>query len=157
MLSSPTLENSASLHVHYAANAVTLLHNLKRLVHLLQRLAVRDELVDLQLACHVVIHQVRELGAAFDSSKSTSLYTVLANVNQKNNMEKLTFHTRPVTSWNAGDWLAQIRSQSDMNLRLVEISWPAAATPMTILSPQPLWQASRAARMTPTLPVQSNV
>jgi len=37
--------------------------------------------------------------------------------------------TRPVTSWNGR----------------VEISWPAAATPMMTDSPQPLWQASRAA------------
>lgn len=39
------------------------------------------------------------------------------------------FQTRPVTSWNG----------------LVEISCPAPATPMMILSPHPLWQASRAA------------
>lgn len=31
---------------------------------------------------------------------------------------------------------------------LVEISCPAAATPMIVLTPQPLWQASRAWRMT---------
>lgn len=39
------------------------------------------------------------------------------------------FHTRPVTNWKG----------------LVEISWPAPATPMTTLCPHPLWQASKAA------------
>ena len=38
------------------------------------------------------------------------------------------FHTRPVTSWNGR----------------VEISLPAAATPMITLSPQPRWQHSSA-------------
>ena len=32
----------------------------------------------------------------------------------------------------------------------VEISWPAAATPMTVETPHPLWQASRAALITCT-------
>lgn len=39
------------------------------------------------------------------------------------------FHVRPVTSWNGR----------------VATSCPAAATPTTTLTPQPLWQASRAA------------
>jgi hypothetical protein len=34
---------------------------------------VGDELVHLQLALHVVINQVRKLGAAFDAPKGTSL------------------------------------------------------------------------------------
>ena len=41
------------------------------------------------------------------------------------------FHTRPVTSWNG----------------LVEISWPAPATPMMTLTPQPRWQHSSACRI----------
>ena len=40
------------------------------------------------------------------------------------------FQVRPVTSWNGR----------------VEISCPAAATPMMVDTPQPLWQLSRAAR-----------
>jgi len=48
---------------------------------------------------------------------------------------------RPVTSWNGR----------------VEISLPAPATPMMMLSPQPLWQASNATRMTSVLPMHSNV
>lgn len=47
----------------------------------------------------------------------------------------------PVTSWNG----------------LVEISCPAAATPMMHDSPHPRCAASRAARMTPVFPVASNV
>lgn len=47
----------------------------------------------------------------------------------------------PVMSWNG----------------LVEISCPAAATPMMHDSPHPLWAASRAARMTPVFPVASKV
>ena len=43
-------------------------------------------------------------------------------------------HTRPVTSWNGR----------------VLISAPAGATPMMMLSPQPLWAASRAVRITDT-------
>lgn len=43
------------------------------------------------------------------------------------------------------------------NLRRVAISWPAAATPIMMLWPQPLWHASSAARMTAVFPVQSNV
>ena len=42
------------------------------------------------------------------------------------------FQTRPVTSWNG----------------LVAISLPAAATPMIVDTPQPLWQDSKASRYT---------
>ncbi|SLN77697.1 hypothetical protein ROG8370_03978 [Roseovarius gaetbuli] len=48
---------------------------------------------------------------------------------------------RPVTSWNGR----------------VEISAPAGATPITMLSPQPLCAASSAVRITLTLPVASKV
>mmetsp|Transcript_126644 Transcript_126644/g.358206 ORF Transcript_126644/g.358206 Transcript_126644/m.358206 type:complete len:229 (+) Transcript_126644:179-865(+) len=49
------------------------------------------------------------------------------------------FHERPVTIWKG----------------LVEISLPAAATPMTTETPQPRAEASSADRITSTLPVQS--
>ena len=39
----------------------------------------------------------------------------------------------------------------------VEISVPEAATPMMIDSPQPLWQHSRAWRITSTLPMHSKL
>ena len=48
-------------------------------------------------------------------------------------------HTRPVTSWKGR----------------VAISCPAPATPMMTLSPHPLWQHSRAWRITSTLPMHS--
>mmetsp|Transcript_16402 Transcript_16402/g.18241 ORF Transcript_16402/g.18241 Transcript_16402/m.18241 type:complete len:213 (+) Transcript_16402:3-641(+) len=48
---------------------------------------------------------------------------------------------RPVTSWKGR----------------VEISFPAPATPMITLVPQPLWQHSSAARMVWTLPMHSKV
>src|SRR5689334_20301591 len=51
------------------------------------------------------------------------------------------FHTRPVTSWNGR----------------VAISWPAPATPMMTLTPQPLWQHSSACRIVFTLPMHSKL
>ena len=51
------------------------------------------------------------------------------------------FHTRPVTSWNGR----------------VEISWPAPATPMMTLTPQPRWQHSSAWRISSTLPTHSKL
>ena len=47
----------------------------------------------------------------------------------------------PVTSWNGR----------------VDISWLAPATPMMTLSPQPLWQHSRAWRMVAVLPIHSKL
>ena len=46
-------------HVHHTADTVAGLHVLERLVDLGERLAVRDELVDLQTAAHVVVDQAR--------------------------------------------------------------------------------------------------
>jgi hypothetical protein len=60
-------------HVHYTANAVALLHGVKGLVDLVEWLSVGDELVDLQLALQIVIHQTRQLGTPFDASKRTPL------------------------------------------------------------------------------------
>ena len=50
------------------------------------------------------------------------------------------FHTRPVTSWKGR----------------VEISWPAAATPRIVDTPQPLWHDSRAARWNTGRSVNNN-
>jgi hypothetical protein len=60
-------------HINNATNAVALLHSLKSCIDLRERLPVSDEFVNLELALHVIINQVRELGAALDSAKSTSL------------------------------------------------------------------------------------
>ncbi len=51
------------------------------------------------------------------------------------------FQTRPVTSWNGR----------------VEISWPDAATPMTVETPQPRWQHSSAWRIRVGLPTHSKL
>lgn len=56
-------------HVHHTPDAIPRLHVLKRGVDLVQRLPVRDELVDFQLARHVVVDQVRELRAALDAAE----------------------------------------------------------------------------------------
>jgi hypothetical protein len=60
-------------HINYATNAIPLLHGVKSRIDLWKRLPVSDELIDLELALHVIVHQVWELGAALDSAKSTSL------------------------------------------------------------------------------------
>ena len=60
-------------HVDDAADAVTSLHVLEGGVDLVERLSVGDELVDLELAVHVVVDEVRELSAALDTTESTSL------------------------------------------------------------------------------------
>ena len=59
-------------HVHHTSDAIPRLHVLERGVDLLQRLPVRDEFIDLQFARHVVVHQVRQLRAAFDAAKGAS-------------------------------------------------------------------------------------
>lgn len=129
-------------HVHDATNAVALLHLFEGCVDGRQRLTVGDELIHLELAVQVVVHETGQLSAALNTTKSTSLPHTTGN--------QLEGYTTEL-----------VRGKRDKgrvsNLRRVEISWPAAATPMMMLSPQPLWQASRAARITPTLPVQSKV
>mmetsp|Transcript_7868 Transcript_7868/g.32513 ORF Transcript_7868/g.32513 Transcript_7868/m.32513 type:complete len:276 (-) Transcript_7868:548-1375(-) len=69
---------------------------------------------------------------------STSLGTSVRDLKPP---KAVPFQTRPVTSWKGR----------------VAISLPAPATPMIVLTPQPMWHASSAARMTSTLPVQSKV
>lgn len=59
-------------HVHHTSDAISRLHILKRGVDLVQRLPVRDEFVDLELAAHVVVDEVRELRAAFDAAECAS-------------------------------------------------------------------------------------
>ena len=57
-------------HIHHTPDAIPRLHILKRSVDLIQRLPMRDELVHLELARHVIVHQIRELRAALDAAKS---------------------------------------------------------------------------------------
>ena len=60
-------------HVNNAANALAGVHVVEGLVDAAERLTVGDELVDLQLALHVVVDQVGELRAALDTAESTAL------------------------------------------------------------------------------------
>lgn len=69
----------ALVHVDDAADAVTSLHVLEGGVDLVERLSVGDELVDLELAVHVVVDEVRELSAALDTTESTSLPDTTGN------------------------------------------------------------------------------
>jgi hypothetical protein len=66
-------------HVNNTADAITLLHIVESLVYVCEWLPVGDKLVDLQLARHVIIDQVRKLAATLNSAKGTSLETQSAN------------------------------------------------------------------------------
>jgi len=48
-------------HVHYTANAISCLHILEGGIDAGQRLAMSNKLVNLELATHVIVHQIREL------------------------------------------------------------------------------------------------
>ncbi len=60
-------------HVDDAPNAVTLLHGVEGLVDLTERLSMRDELVHLELARQIIIHEIRQLRAALDAAKGATL------------------------------------------------------------------------------------
>ena len=60
-------------HVDHSPDAVPLLHRLERVVNFLERLAVRDELVHLEIALQVVVDEARELCAALDATKRGAL------------------------------------------------------------------------------------
>ena len=60
-------------HIHHTSDAISRLHILKCRVDVVQWLPVRDEFVDLQLAGHVVVDEVGELSAAFDTTESAAL------------------------------------------------------------------------------------
>jgi hypothetical protein len=59
-------------HVDDAANAVAGLHVAKGLVDLVEGLAVRDELVDLEVALHVVGDEAGQLRAALDTAEGAA-------------------------------------------------------------------------------------
>lgn len=61
------------LQVDDATNTITLLHLLESGVDTIQRLAVSDELVHLELAVEVVVDQTGQLCATLDATESTSL------------------------------------------------------------------------------------
>ena len=61
------------LHVDDATNTVTLLHLIESSVDTVQRLAVSDEFVHLELAVEVVVDQTGQLCATLDATEGTSL------------------------------------------------------------------------------------
>ena len=60
-------------HVHNAPDAVPCLHVTEGTVDLSHWLPMRDELVHLEFAIHVVVHQFRHLRPSFDASKGAPL------------------------------------------------------------------------------------
>ena len=60
-------------HVDYTTDAVTGFHVLEGSVDLGQWLSVGDKLVDLQLAIHIVGHEIGELCSTLNASKSAPL------------------------------------------------------------------------------------
>ena len=71
--------HSKLAHVDNAANAVARVHVVEGLVDAAEGLAVGDELVDLQLAGHVVVDKVGKLGAALDTTESAALPDTASN------------------------------------------------------------------------------
>jgi hypothetical protein len=144
-------------HVDDAANAVAGLHVAKGLVDLVEGLAVRDELVDLEVTLHVVGDEAGQLRAALDAAEGAAF--PYAARDELEGWEELAWCGEDLgkARGEEGEGMEMDRRGEGLDVRRVAISWPAAATPMMMDSPQPLWQASRAARMTLTLPVQSKV
>ena len=66
-------------HADDTPNAVTSLHVRERLVDLVKRLSVCDELVDLEAALEVVIDKTRELSTTLDTTEGTSLPATSCN------------------------------------------------------------------------------
>ena len=66
-------------HVDDAADAVTGLHVLEGGVDLVEGLSVGNELVDLELAVHVVVNKVGKLGATLDTTEGTSFPDTTSN------------------------------------------------------------------------------
>lgn len=59
-------------HIHHTSDAVSCLHILKCSIDFRQWLAMSDELVNLQFASHVIVHQIWQLRATFNPAKGTS-------------------------------------------------------------------------------------
>lgn len=66
-------------HVNDAADALARVHVVEGLVDAAERLAVGNELIDLELAGHVVVDKVGKLGAALDTTESAALPDTASN------------------------------------------------------------------------------
>lgn len=60
-------------HVDHGSDAVALLHGLKGVVHLAQSLPVGDELINLEVALDVVLHETGQLRATLDTAERATL------------------------------------------------------------------------------------
>ena len=63
------LESSSFPHINDTPDTVALLHIRKGLVDAVQRLSVRDELVDLEFPGHIIVDEVGQLGPALDAAE----------------------------------------------------------------------------------------
>lgn len=142
-------DGDASLtpHIHDSPDAVTTVHHLKSIINLSKLLAVCDELIHLQTPLEIIRDETGELGSSFYTTKSTPSPSASGH--------KL--EGCDVVSQLRNFFGKMSKGKEKGNIRRVWISCPAAATPIMMLCPQPLWQASKAALITPTLPVQSKV
>ena len=59
-------------HINDTPDTIPSLHILKRSIDALQRLSMRDKFIDLQLPCHVIVHEIWKLGTSLDAAKGTS-------------------------------------------------------------------------------------
>ena len=60
-------------HIHNAPNAVAGVHVVECVVDAAQVLAMGDELVDLELAVHIVVDEIAHLRAALDAAEGAAL------------------------------------------------------------------------------------
>jgi hypothetical protein len=98
------------------------MHIVEGLVDAAEILAVRDELVHLELAVHIVGDQAGHLCSAFDAAEGTAFPSTASDQLEGYAQSQLILKRRKINEY----------------VRLVAISCPAAATPMMMLSPQPL-------------------
>ncbi len=109
----------------------------------------------LQVICHSQAHVCSQIShtqsgeykpqLTFNQARklSTSLYATESGAAPSTPSHKL--EAIPSTKFLLGSYL---RYRTINTHGRVDISWPAAATPMTVLTPQPLWHASSAERIT---------
>lgn len=94
-------------HIHNAAHTVSLLHLLKGSVDGRQRLPVGDELVHLELAVEVVVHQTGQLRATLDATEGAALPDTAGNQLEcfewKSAMEHLRERKRTYAEWRSLD------------------------------------------------------
>ena len=72
LITQPTQQNYLLAHVDDAANAVAGLHVAEGLVDLVERLAMGNELIDLEIAVQIIIDKAGELRATLDTTKGAS-------------------------------------------------------------------------------------